>query len=159
MKRLGETTEAEDVLLEGIAKEFLNLLETTSMSKVYKMPVLQAFYQDGGIRTDVTDLQLLRAWKDFFDQNRNWKDFDKNITYEKYKAISNKEHLKKILTMPVHFLIKSGNGFFVKRDGFAISLRDELREVVENEALKEQMKDIIEYRTMDYYWRRYKEKV
>ena len=159
LKRLGETTEAEDMLLKGLAKEFLNLLETTSMSKVYKMPVLQAFYQDGGIRTDVTDLQLLRAWKDFFDQNRNWKDFDKNITYEKYKAISNKEHLKKILTMPVHFLIKSGNGFFVKRDGFAISLRDELREVVENEALKEQMKDIIEYRTMDYYWRRYKEKI
>ena len=38
-----------------------------------------------------------------------------------------------------------------------ISLRSELHSWVENEALKEQMKDIIEYRAMDYYRRRYRE--
>ena len=154
---LGETTEMENELLQGIAKEFLNVLETTSMTKVYKMPVLMAFYNDGDIQTDLTAPQLLQAWKQFFDQNRNWKDLDKQITYEKYKAMSDKDHLKKIVSMPVHFLLESGKGFFEEKSGYVISLRSELQSWVGNEALKEQMKDIIEYRAMDYYRRRYRE--
>lgn len=154
---LGETTEMENELLQGIAKEFLNILETTSMTKVYKMPVLMAFYNDGDIQTDLTAPQLLQAWKQFFDQNRNWKDLDKQITYEKYKAMPDKEHLKKIISMPVHFLLESGKGFFEEKDGCVISLRSELQSWVKNEALKEQMKDIVEYRAMDYYRRRYRE--
>ncbi len=147
----------ENELLQGIAKEFLNVLETTSMTKVYKMPVLMAFYNDGDIQTDLTAQQLLQAWKQFFDQNQNWKDLDKQITYEKYKALSDKDHLKKIVSMPVHFLLESGKGFFEEKSGYVISMRSELQSWVKNEALKEQMKDIIEYRAMDYYRRRYRE--
>ena len=33
---------------------------------------------------------------------------DKQITYEKYKAMSDKEQLKKIVSMPVHYLLESG---------------------------------------------------
>ena len=38
---LKETTEEENALMNSLAKEFLNILETTNMTKVYKMPVLQ----------------------------------------------------------------------------------------------------------------------
>ena len=65
--------------------------------------------------------------------------------------------MKKIISMPVHFLLESGKGFFEEKSGYVISLRSELQSWVENEALKEQMKDIIEYRAMDYYRRRYRE--
>ena len=116
-----------------------------------------AFYNDGDIQTDLTPQQLLQAWKQFFDQNQNWKDLDKQITYEKYKAMSDKDHLKKIVSMPVHFLLESGKGFFEEKSGYVISMRSELQSWVKNEALKEQMKDIIEYRAMDYYRRRYRE--
>ena len=156
LRETGEINEAENFLVDGIAKEFLNVLETTNMTKVYKMPVLMAFYNNGDMRLNVTDEQLLVSWKAFFNQNGNWKDLDKNMSYEKYKSISNKAHLKKILTMPVHFLQESGKGFFVKRDGFAISLKSELERYIENPVFVEQMKDIVEYRAMDYYWRRYR---
>lgn len=159
LRETGEINEAENFLVDGIAKEFLNVLETTNMTKVYKMPVLMAFYNNGNMRLDVTDTQLLDAWKAFFGQNGNWKDLDKNMSYEKYKSISDKAHLKKILAMPVHFLLDSGKSFFVKRDGFTISLKSELERYIENPAFVEQMKDIVEYRAMDYYWRRYKGKV
>ncbi len=158
LRETGEINEAERFLVDGIAKEFLNVLETTNMTKVYKMPVLMAFYNNGNMRLEVTDTQLLDAWKAFFDQNGNWKDLDKNMSYEKYKSISDKVHLKKILTMPVHFLQESGKGFFVKRDGFAISLISDLEKYVKNQAFVEQVKDIVEYRAMDYYQRRYREK-
>lgn len=157
LREAGEINEAESLLVDGIAKEFLNVLETTNMTKVYKMPVLMAFYNNGNMRLDVTDAQLLDAWKTFFDQNGNWKDLDKNMSYEKYKFISDKVHLKKILTMPVHFLQESGKGFFVKRDGFAISLRSELERYIKNPVFVEQVKDIVEYRVMDYYQRRYRD--
>lgn len=157
LREAGEINEAESLLVDGIAKEFLNVLETTNMTKVYKMPVLMAFYNNGNMRLDVTDAQLLDAWKTFFDQNGNWKDLDKNMSYEKYKSISDKAHLKKILTMPVHFLQKSGKGFFMKRDGFAISLRSELEKYIKNPVFVEQVKDIVQYRVMDYYQRRYRE--
>ena len=157
LREAGEINEAESLLVDGIAKEFLNVLETTNMTKVYKMPVLMAFYNIGNMRLDVTDAQLLDAWKTFFDQNGNWKDLDKNMSYEKYKSISDKAHLKKILTMPVHFLQESGKGFFVKRDGFAISLGSELEKYIKNPVFVEQVKDVVEYRVMDYYRRRYRD--
>ena len=40
-------------------------------------------------------------------------DFDSDMTYEKYRNITDKAHLKKIIQMPVNFLIKSGDGFFL----------------------------------------------
>ena len=104
----------------------------------------------------VTEEELLSCWKDFFGNGTNWKDLDKNITYEKYKAISDKEHIRKIMQMPVHFLQESGKGFFVKKDGYALALREELGSVIDDPAFVEQVRDVIEYRTMDYYQRRYR---
>ena len=59
---------------------------------------------------------------------------------------------------PVKFLKASGKGFFIDKEGCVIALREELRPLVQKEAFKEQMRDVIEYRTMEYYRRRYLEK-
>lgn len=155
---LGELTEEENLLYSGIGREFINLIENTNMSKVYKMPVLMAFYNYGNIRSQVSEEELLDSWKEFFSTGTNWKDLDTGITYEKYCSISDKEHIKKILQMPVHFLQESGKGFFVKKEGTALALKEDLADVILQPAFGEQMKDVIEYRAMDYYRRRYEEK-
>ena len=157
-KELGELTEEENLLYSGIGREFINLIENTNMSKVYKMPVLMAFYNHGNIRSQVSEEELLDSWKEFFSTGTNWKDLDTGITYEKYCSISDKEHIKKILQMPVHFLQESGKGFFVKKEGTALALKEDLTDVILQPAFGEQMKDVIEYRAMDYYRRRYEEK-
>ena len=157
-KELGELTEEENILYSGIGREFINLIENTNMSKVYKMPVLMAFYNHGNIRSQVSEEELLDSWKEFFSTGTNWKDLDTGITYEKYCSISDKEHIKKILRMPVHFLQESGKGFFVKKEGTALALKEDLTDVILQPAFGEQMKDVIEYRAMDYYRRRYEEK-
>ena len=129
------------------------------MSKVYKMPVLMAFYNHGNVRMKVSEAELLASWKEFFSTGTNWKDLEKEITYEEYRKISDKNHIQKIMKMPVHFLLKSGEEFFVKKDGAALALRNEMEEIVKEPVLAEQMKDVIEYRAMDYYRRRYKEQI
>ena len=121
------------------------------------MPVLMAFYNHGNIRMEVTETELLASWKDFFNTGTNWKDLDKEMTFKQYQAISDREHIRKILQMPVHFLQESGKGFFVKREGSALALSEELREIVRDEAFIRHFKDVVDLRVMDYYKRRYAE--
>lgn len=137
---------------------FLQLIETTDMQKVYKMPILYSFYNDGNVRLAVTDEEVVESWKRFFDRGTNWKDFPQVTSYEEYQKITDKQHLSKAKSMPIKFLKASGKGFFIDKDGYALGIRDELADVIKIDAFKKQMKDIIEYRTMEYYRRRYVEK-
>ena len=154
---INELSDDEKEIYHGIGNEFISLIENTSMSKVYKMPVLMAFYNHGKILMQVTEQQLLDSWKEFFSTGTNWKDLESGINYERFIAISDKEHIKKIIQMPVHFLQESGKGFFIKKEECVLALRDELKDVVGNPVFVEQMKDVIDYRTMDYYQRRYRD--
>ena len=154
-EQLGLLNEAERELCAGIGREFVHLLETTDMTKVYKMPVLRAFYNDGQVRMAVSEAQLLASWRDFFNDGTNWKDLKKDITLAEFRAISDKAHLSNILRNPVKFLKASGRGFFVERDGCPIALAESLADVVQNSAFVAELKDIIEYRTMEYYRSRY----
>ena len=152
---LNELSEDEKELYAGIGKEFLTLIETTDMTKVYKMPVLYSFYNNGNVLLEVTEAQVLTCWKDFFDKNKNWRDFSDDITYEQYNRMTDKQHLDKAKTMPIKFLKASGKGFFIEKEGYALAIREDLRTVINNDAFRTHMKDILEYRTMDYYRRRY----
>ena len=154
---INELSDDEKEIYHGIGNEFISPIENTSMSKVYKMPVLMAFYNHGKILMQVTEQQLLDSWKEFFSTGTNWKDLESEISYERFIAISDKEHIKKIIQMPVHFLQESGKGFFIKKEECVLALRDELKDVVGNPVFVEQMKDVIDYRTMDYYQRRYRD--
>lgn len=156
LKGMRELTSEEEIFYQGIGREFISLIENTNMSKVYKMPVLMAFYNHGNVRLAVSEEELLESWKEFFNTGTNWKDLDAQLTYREYLEISDKEHVKKILQMPVHFLLESGKGFFVKKEGAALALREELKDVIGDPVFAEQMKDVIEYRVMDYYQRRYR---
>ena len=146
LHELGELSAEEEVIYSGIGREFLNLLETTDMQKVYKMPILDSFYNDGDIRMAVTDEEVLEAWKKFFSDGTNWKDLGENMTYEEF-----------LKTMPIRYLKASGKGFFIDVPGYAIGIRQDLSAIIGNPVLREQMEDIIEYRTVEYYRRRYRD--
>ncbi len=104
-----ELTDEQKKFSQGMGKDFINLLENTNMSKVYKMPVLMAFYNHGNVRMEVSEVELLaKLEKKFFSTGTNWKDLEKEITYEEYRKISDKNHIQKIMKMPVRFLLKSG---------------------------------------------------
>lgn len=155
LNEMGELSDDEQKLYTGIGREFIETVETTEMNKVYKMPILYSFYNHGNIRLAVTDEEVLESWKEFFDTGTNWKDFPGIDTYEDYKKLTDKKHLSKAKSMPIKRLKMSGKGFFVEKEGYALALREELGEVVENVVLKEHMKDVLEYRSMEYYRRRY----
>ena len=158
LHELEELTSEQEQLYNGIGREFLTVLETTQMQKVYKMPVLYAFYNDGDVRMELTEEDLLSHWLKFFSNGTNWKDLQSDISYEEFQKISKAKHLSNIKQNPVKFLKASGKGFFIEKEGYVIALREELRTIVHKEAFQEQLKDIIEYRVMEYYRRKYLEK-
>lgn len=123
------------------------------------MPILYSFYNDGEVRLAVKDEDILVAWKTFFDNGTNWKDFAAGISYADYKAMTDKQHLSKAKSMPIKFLKSSGKGFFIEKEDYAIAIRDDVEVIIGNEAFKKHMRDILEYRTMEYYRRRYAEKM
>ena len=84
-------------------------------------------------------------------------EFYKGIGREFISLLEN-TNMSKVYKMPVHFLLESGKGFFIKNDDVILGLREELRPLIDNPVMIQQMKDVIDYRTMDYYQRRYREK-
>ena len=155
LNELHELSDGEQSVYDSIGREFLSLIETTDMQKVYKIPILYSFYNHGNVRMAVTDEEVLESWKEFFDTGTNWKDLSLDISYTDYKKMTDKQHLSKAKSMPVKFLKASGKGFFVEREGYALAIREEVAQAIGQEAFKRQMKDILEYRTMEYYRRRY----
>ena len=63
--------------------------------------------------------------------------------------------MSEALKNPVHFLLQSGNGFFVEQDGAVLALNPQLHEAVRLPGFSGQMRDVIDFRTMDYYRKRY----
>ena len=128
LHEMRELSEEEEGVYAGIGREFLSLIETTDMQKVYKMPILYSFYHDGNIRLAVTEEEVLAAWKGFFDQGTNWKDFASDISYADYQAMTDRQHLSKAKSMPIKFLKASGKGFFIEKEGYALAIREDLAE-------------------------------
>lgn len=137
---------------------FVHLLETTSMSRIYKLPVLLAFLERDHLLREVDEERLLSTWKRFFSSGENWRDLAGVASFEDYQKISDRKHLQNILRNPVNFLIRSGEGFFEKgaRDPIALS-KTKLPDLSDPELVRE-VADVIEYRKLDYLKRRLHEK-
>ena len=78
------------------------------------MPVLMAFYNNSNVLMEVSEKQLLSSWKEFFSTGTNWKDLDKNMTLQKYKDISDKDHLRKFLLCRYISYWNPGKDFLLK---------------------------------------------
>lgn len=152
---LDELGDRERIIFRGIGNEFLELLETTQMSKSYKMPVLMAFYNDGDIKTAISEDDIYRSYMEFYGTANNWKDLEKDKGTSDFRSWDKKRCVTEALKNPVKFLLQSGNGFFVQLEGAVLALNPQLHEAVGLDGFAEQMKDVIEYRSMDYYRKRY----
>lgn len=101
---------------------------------------------------------IYQSYLKFYSTANNWKDLEKDKGTSDFKTWDKKRCVSEALKNPVKFLMESGKGFFVKKEGMILALNEQLGEVVKQVAFEEQMGDIIDYRTMDYYRRRYESK-
>lgn len=150
-----ELNSEEEILLDTIAHEFFNTLETTSMTKSYKMPIFKAFYNNGNIKMAITDDDVYKNMKEFYDYKSNGVDMLKHKSSKDYKSWGKREYLNLARKNPIKFLKKSSGDFFVEKEGYELALVDGLEEYIHLESFKHHFNDIIEYRTLSYYKDRY----
>lgn len=146
-----QLNDEETLLYHTRAREFLNMLEMTAMSKSYKMPILQAFYNDGQMRMVITEEDVFKAMQTFYSNGSNGIDMLKDKGTSGFKTWGQKEYVKLAKDNPIKFFKKSASDFFVEKEGYALALAEDMAEYIHLESFKEHVKDIIELRVLSYY--------
>ena len=154
----------EEVKLKNsIGYDFINMIENTSMSKSYKIPVLLAFYNKGDFKIEINDIDLYKSFKAFYNKGSNKVDMLKDKGTVKFEVWKEKDYIKLARNNPVKFLCarpesKEGMFFYIddKTNNMCIRGLDKLKD---NKVFLNQVKDAIDFKMEQYYSDRFDKKV
>ena len=138
----------------NLGDKFINFIETTNMSKTYKIPVLLAFYNEGNIKLRINDEDLYKSFKNFYNYGSNKVDMLKDESTSKFETWNKKQYISLARKNPVKYLCKSSSEFFYI-DKEEVCLNEELSQYINNQGFIENMKDTIDFRTKEYYKNRF----
>lgn len=155
LNNINELNEEESVLYNTRAREFINMIETTSMSKTYKMPVLLAFYNNGDIKMDIDEDDVYKSFYEFYHQGSNKVDMLKDKSTKDFMEWDSKKYIRLAKSNPVKYLLQTHSDFFKEKEGYVLALTDDLREFINKEEFKKHMKDAIDIRVQSYYRNRF----
>lgn len=62
LQEIKELSKSEEMLINTEAHEFIKMIETTSMSKSYKIPVFLVFYNDGNIKMKINEDDIYKSF-------------------------------------------------------------------------------------------------
>ena len=127
------------------------MIETTSMTKTYKMPLLLAFYNEGNIKMEITEEDIYKSFYNFYHKGSNKVDMLKDKSTRNFENWEKKDYIKLAKNNPIKFMLKTHGDFFKEKEENIIALQEDLKEIIKNKSFKEEMKDAIEYRVKDYY--------
>jgi len=157
LEKIGELSEEEKSLLGTKAHEFLKEIENTSMSKMYKMPILLAFYNNGQMKLKIDEDDIYYSFKGFYSNPSNAVDMLRDKSSRNYKSWGKKEYISLARKNPMKFLMQSSGEFFYEEDSM-FCLAPELAGFIHNPAFIKHYKDIIDYRTRRFYRERLESK-
>lgn len=147
-----ETDEA--VLCNTIAHEFIRLVENTRMTKVYKMPLLLAFYNKGNMKLKLTPDDIYIAFSELFSNPSNAIDLEVHKTRSDFKSWGKKEYIRLSRQNPEKYLMRTNPDFFY-REGDYFCLNERLEPFITDRYFLIHFKDAIDYRIKSYYKERY----
>ena len=151
LKENNDLNENEEALYNSRGREFINMIETTSMSKSYKMPILLAFYNKGNIKMEIDEEDVYKSFYEFYHKGSNKVDMLRHKATSDFESWDKKKYIKLAKENPIKFLLKSHGDFFKVKEGALIALHDDMKDIIKNKAFAEHMKDAIELRVDKYY--------
>ncbi|HYE82310.1 MAG TPA: DEAD/DEAH box helicase family protein [Clostridia bacterium] len=158
LNKIGELSIDEKALVGTKAHEFLKELENTSMSKLYKMPLLLAFYNNGEMKLEISEDDIHESFREFYSHGSNAIDLLMDSNTRNYKDWGKKEYVSLARRNPMHFFMRSSPDFFYESDN-KFFLTAELSEFISNPAFIMHFKDIIDYRTRKFYRERLENRI
>ena len=155
IKENDKLTHDEEILYNSRGREFINMIETTSMSKTYKMPVLLAFYNYGDVKMEISEDDIYKSFYNFYRKGSNKVDMLKDKRTREFETWDKKNYVSLANNNPIKFLLKTHGEFFKEKEQCLIALQDDLKDIISNEAFKKHMKDSIDFRVESYYKNRF----
>ena len=149
LKNNGELNDGEKKITDTFAHEFIQMIENTKMSQLYKMPLLLAFYNDGDMKLEINENDIYESFKDFYLQGSNQADLNRNKSTKDFMSFEKRDYLK-LAENPKKAFLKTHKDFFYEKNNL-YCLNDELVNFREDKAFLDNLKDVIEYRTMRFY--------
>lgn len=146
---------AEEEMLDTKAYDFINMVENTSMSKTYKMPVLLAFYNHGNMKLEINDEDIYHSFREFYSIASNAVDMSKDKSTKNYMDWNSKEYISLAKKNPIKFLTKTHSEFFYINDNGNMCIYDFMSEYIRNERFLNHFYDAIAYRVKQYYRNRF----
>lgn len=156
LQKLGETNESEKSILNTAAHKFIIKISKTSMSQMYKMPLLLAFYNNGRMKLKISESDIYISFKNFYKNSSNAIDLLRNKSTKNYKSFNKKDYLK-LAKNPEDAFLNSASEFFYN-DSEYYCLTDKLKNFTKNKTFLSYFKDIINYRIRKFYKERLEKK-
>src|SRR6056297_1778629 len=133
--------------------KFINMIEKTSMSKMYKIPVVQSFLKDEKVHTSAYIEEIVNSFKEFYTNNRNKLGMVRDKSSRNHMEFSDAKWTSLAQKNPIHFLTKTHGDIF-GFDGevmkiklsFEWSSKDKERQ----EWFYNQVKDALEFRRYEF---------
>jgi len=150
LEKIGELSEDERTLIGTVAHEFLKEIENTRMTKMYKMPILLAFYNYGKMKLVIDEDDIYENFKEYYSHGSNAIDLVKDSNTSNYREWGKKEYVDLARKNPIKFLMQSSPDFFYEENK-QFCLTPAIKEFINNSAFIEHYKDIIDYRTRRFY--------
>jgi superfamily II DNA or RNA helicase len=157
LAEINELNEDEKKLIGTIAEDFIKMIETTSMSKTYKMPAFLAFYNNGNLKLRINEEDIYESFKEFYSRGSNSIDLLNQNSTAGFRNWGKKEWYKLAKDNPLKFLAQT-HGEFFHFEGTEYCLNYALKEFAENKTFMDNFKDAIDLRTMEYYRNRFENK-
>ncbi len=156
---LDELSSEEIDLKDSIAGDFVEMVEKTSMSKTYKMPVLLAFYNDGNLKMEINDEDLFASFKKFYSKSSNAVDMIKDSSTKDFKEWGKEKYVSLAKRNPVKFLVRTHSEYFYINHEGNMCLNDALGEFSGNKDFLDHFIDAINFRTKEFYKNRLEKKM
>lgn len=152
LKENGELFESEETLFNSIGHDFIKMIETTKMSKSYKIPVFLAFYNGGKVKMEIDEEDVYRSFYEFYRKGSNKVDMLRDKGTKDFESWDKGKYLRLARENPVRALVRSEGGFFTWGENALMALKNEnMRDIIRMDEFVGHIRDSIIYRTERYY--------
>ncbi|WP_300343505.1 DEAD/DEAH box helicase family protein [Fusobacterium sp.] len=135
--------------------EFLEFIESTSMTKSYKIPLLLSFIEN--LNKNISIEEIGSYFKRFYNLSYHKKDLN-NKKHSDLINWDNKKFEKLAEDNPIKYLTEKGkNSEFFQYIKPNFILSDQLYKELQNDEFLKEVKERIEYRKINYFHRKYME--
>ena len=156
LKSMGELSDEEKTWIDTPIPNFLRELERTSMAKSYKIPTLLCFVNENNEWiTKVGKDELVKSWRSYYSDPVHRKDMERDASSRNWESWDDNKLANLAIKNPVRFL--SNTAYFHYDEVNKIFFIDESIQEYLTSELAKHYKDILNWRTHNYFAKRYRE--